>query len=228
MNMILAGGSVGDNLADALLPEKIRVLGIEIGPSLVSAFIISIILIVFALILRFTVIKNLKRTPSKIQMMLEGLVSFFAKQAKDTTHHFANGVAPFTMACSIFIFFSTMAELVGLRPAMADINACFAFGLAAFFIINYYGFKQKKLNRLKRFCNPINIITDLAVPVSLSFRLFGSIVSGLLITELIYSFLFTSFVIPAGVAVITTIFHALIQSYVFATLTSLFIGEAIE
>lgn len=227
MNMLLSG-SVGDNLAEALLPEKIKILGIEIGPSLISAFIITAFLIVVAVILRLTVLKNLKNTPSKMQMILESLVNFFDKQAKDTTHQYSCGVGPYIMGCACYIFTSTLAELVNLRPALADINACFAMGFMSFFIINFYGFKQKKGLRLKRYANPINIITDIAVPISLSFRLFGSIVSGLLITELVYSFIFTSFVIPAAIAVITTLFHAFIQSYIFATLTSLFIGEAIE
>ena len=62
----------------------------------------------------------------------------------------------------------------------------------------------------------------------MGFRLFGSIMSGMLIMEMVYGFLMTSFVVPVIVSVITTLFHALIQAYIFATLTTLFVAEATE
>ena len=90
------------------------------------------------------------------------------------------------------------------------------------------GVQRVPLAEGRHFLNPINIVTDLAVPVSMGFRLFGSIMSGMLIMEMVYGFLFTSFVVPVFVSVVTTLFHALIQAYVFATLTSLFVAEATE
>ena len=60
----------------------------------------------------------------------------------------------------------------------------------------------------------------------MSFRLFGSISSGLMVTELVYHFIFLSFGLPVIVGVLFTCFHALIQAYVFAILSSLFVGEA--
>jgi len=71
-------------------------------------------------------------------------------------------------------------------------------------------------------------LTDISIPLSLSLRLFGSITSGFIITEFIYSSIYTSIALPAAVAVITTLFHALIQSFLFASLTIMFVGEAVE
>ena len=67
-----------------------------------------------------------------------------------------------------------------------------------------------------------------SLPLSLSFRLFGALLSGLLVTELVYYYVTLSYVIPVVVAVLFTLLHALIQAYVLTTLTSMFYGETTE
>ena len=62
----------------------------------------------------------------------------------------------------------------------------------------------------------------------MSFRLFGALLSGLLVTELVYYYVAMSFVVPVIIAVLFTLLHALIQAYVLTTLTSMFYGETTE
>ena len=62
----------------------------------------------------------------------------------------------------------------------------------------------------------------------MSFRLFGALLSGLLVTELVYYYLGLSFVLPIAVGVLFTLLHALIQTYVLIILTALFYGEVSE
>ena len=62
----------------------------------------------------------------------------------------------------------------------------------------------------------------------MSFRLFGALLSGLLVTELVYYYINLSFVLPVLVGVLFTLLHALIQSYVLTMLTALFYGEMSE
>lgn len=227
--MFFAANDVGKRLSEALLPEKIKIFdGLEVGPSLFTAFGVTIVILAVCLVLRLTVIKNLKNVPGKAQSILEMFVKMFDKMAKESVHDYSGFVGPYIMAAAVFICLGTLAELLGFRPALADINACLALGISTFILINFFGAKKKKIKRLTRYFNPINIITDAAVPVSLSFRLFGSIVSGLMLMELIYSYFALSFVLPVFVSVISTLFHAFIQAYIFATLSSLFIGEAVE
>ena len=71
-------------------------------------------------------------------------------------------------------------------------------------------------------------LKDFSLPVSMSFRLFGALLSGALVTELVYYFSALSFVLPVVVGVLFTILHALIQAYVLTMLTSLFYGEVSE
>ena len=62
----------------------------------------------------------------------------------------------------------------------------------------------------------------------MSFRLFGALLSGLLVTELVYYFVSLSFVLPVVVGVLFTLLHALIQTYVLTMLTALYYGEVSE
>ena len=71
-------------------------------------------------------------------------------------------------------------------------------------------------------------LKEFSLPISMSFRLFGALLSGLLVTELVYYYLNLSFVLPVAVGVLFTLLHALIQSYVLTMLTALFYGEVSE
>ncbi len=223
------GGGLSESVSEAMLPDEVNYLGMLVNPSVYTGIFVIAIMLIFALIVRIFFIPKFKDQPGKLQMILEMFVGYFDKSSRESIHGHATFVGPYTFTAATFIALSTLAELLGLRPAMADINMCLAMGLTTFIVINICGFKQKGfVGRMKRFANPINIITDISVPLSLSLRLFGSIMSGFIIMELIHSMVFTVFVIPAAISVITTFFHAAIQSYLFATLTNVFVGEAIE
>ena len=71
-------------------------------------------------------------------------------------------------------------------------------------------------------------LKDFSLPISMSFRLFGALLSGLLVTELVYYYISLSFVLPVVVGVMFTLLHALIQTYVLTMLVSLFYGEVSE
>lgn len=58
--------------------------------------------------------------------------------------------------------------------------------------------------------------------------MFGALLSGLLVTELVYYFIQLSFVLPVIVGIMFTLLHALIQTYVLTMLTALFYGEVSE
>ena len=73
-----------------------------------------------------------------------------------------------------------------------------------------------------------NTLKDFSLPISMSFRLFGALLSGLLVTELVYYYVNLSFVLPVIVGVMFTLLHALIQAYVLTMLVALYFGEVSE
>ena len=71
-------------------------------------------------------------------------------------------------------------------------------------------------------------LKEFSLPISMRFRLFGALLSGLLVSELVYYTISLSFVLPVLVGVLFTILHALIQTYVLTMLTANYYGEVSE
>lgn len=220
-----SGMTLAERLHETILPTKYPLFGgINVSASFYSALIVTAILIVIALIIRIFVIPKFNDDkPSGLQLFIEGLVNFFDNMTTESVMKYQKFVGPYIFTAAIYICFGTLIELFGLRPVLADINSCISLAIMSCLQIYGYSFVNKSFLGAS-----VSILKDITLPISFSFRLFGSILSGLLIMELIYSFLALSFVIPAAASVMFTLFHAFIQSYVFAQLSALFIGESTE
>jgi F-type H+-transporting ATPase subunit a len=140
----------------------------------------------------------------------------------------------FTIA--ILIFGTDFIELLGFRPPTADLVMTLSMALITFVLINYYGIKEKGLGgRIKSLASPnaailpIRILVDLAIPVSLACRLFGNILGGMIVMDLL------KYALGAGGIGLTplaglyfNVFHPAIQAFIFITLSLTFISEAVE
>ncbi len=139
----------------------------------------------------------------------------------------------------IFILFSNISGLLGLRPPTADYGVTFPLGVVTFILIHFNQFKyQKPKDIWTDMCSPlppwlpiwlpINIISEIAVPVSLSLRLFANILSGTIMMALIYGLLgWVATIWPAALHVYFDLFSGAIQTYVFCMLTMTYISNAI-
>lgn len=212
-------------------------LGYRIGPlkitdTMVGAFVTMLILVLLAVVVRVFFIPRWRKDDmhvSGFRLFLEYMVEMFDSSAGEQCGHYAGFTGPFYFSCAAFIALGTLIEMVGLRPPTSDLNVTLALGIMSFVLIFYYGFRQKRARRLLHYCNPINIVSDVVVPFSLALRMFGSVFSGYVIMHLIYSLpIYAKIAFPAIASVIFTVFHALIQSYIFMYLSMSFIGEAIE
>jgi F-type H+-transporting ATPase subunit a len=72
------------------------------------------------------------------------------------------------------------------------------------------------------------LMTSMAAPVSLACRLFGNILGGFIVMELLYSVLYLRFGIPAFLSIYFSLFHTLMQTFIFITLSLTFIDEVLE
>lgn len=234
------GGEHGDIKAlmrDAVLHEegKISLLGItEVNPALISGFTVTAVLLVFAAAMRIFVIPRFTLVPGKLQLLLETAVSLFDGMAKENSPHRNKFLGAYIFAAGTYIAIGTLFELFGLQvintdghsmalPApLADINAAIAMGCLSYCIIMSGGIASNGLKGVGK------TLKDFSLPISMSFRLFGALLSGLLVTELVYHYIALSFVLPVIVGVLFTILHALIQAYVLTMLTALFYGEVSE
>lgn len=204
--------------------------GFKLTATMLSSFIVTGALIVFAVIFRVFFIsrwsKDFKHT-SRFRMLMEWLVDMFDGNSKDMTEKYSGGVGAVYFGCSAFIMFGILIELVGLRSPMSDLNCNIVLGLITFFAIFALGFMKRRARRLLHYAPVIPLVTDCVVPFSMALRLFGSVYSGYLIMDLVYQ-TGLRYVLPVLLEPLFTLFHALMQAYIFMFLSLNFINEAIE
>lgn len=228
--------TIKELMLDGVLHEsnKISFLGLEVNPALISAYIVTAILLFVAVLIRIFAIPRFKLVPGGFQSVIEKLVEFFENMANKNSHHRPRFVGAYIFSAGVYIFFSTIFELFGVQaittqghsvalPApITDINAAIAMGFMSYGVILGAGFLCSGIR------GGLSVLKDFSLPISMSFRLFGALLSGLLVTELVYYYTALSFVLPVAVGVVFTLLHAVIQTYVLATLVSIFYGEAVE
>ena len=134
-----------------------------------------------------------------------------------------------------FILISNISGLLGLRPPTADYGVTLPLGIITFTLIHYNQFKYNKPSTIWRDMTsplppwlpiwfPINLISEIAVPISLSLRLFANVLSGTIMMALVYGLLkFIAIGWPAVLHVYFDLFSGAIQTYVFCMLTMTYI-----
>jgi len=229
--------SIQEVMRDAVLHEhlKVSLFGlIEVNPGLISAYVVTGILIVFALLCRIFVIPRFTPVPGKLQMLLEQAVDLFDGLARGSSPHRNKFLSAYIFTAGVYIFIGTLFELLGVQavttagtsislPApLSDINGAIAMGVMSYGVILIGGLIAAGMRGM------LHALKDFSLPISMSFRLFGALLSGALVTELVYYYTSLSFVLPVVVGVMFTLLHALIQAYVLTMLVSTFYGESTE
>ena len=225
--------SIQTAMRDAVLHDVNRVsfFGKAVNPGLISAFTVTAILLIAAVLLRVFVIPRFRYVPGKLQLVLEEVVGLFDRMARTSSPRMNGFLGAYIFAAGAYIFVGTLFELFGFQavttaghsitlPApLSDINAAIALGCLSYCIIVSGGVAGNGIRGVGA------ALKDFSLPISMSFRLFGALLSGLLVTELVYYYLSLSFVLPVLVGVLFTLLHAVIQSYVLTMLTALYYGE---
>lgn len=204
--------------------------GFDITVTMLSTVIVTGVLIVFAAAVRIFCIPRWNkdfRSMSLLRMFLEWVVGLFDTNAEDMTEKYSNAVGAVYFGCSAFIMFGILIELFGLRSPLSDLNCNLVLGFVTFFSVLAIGFLKKRSKRLVHYTAVIPLVTDCVVPFSMALRLFGSVFSGFLIMDIVYMTPLRN-LLPVVLAPIFTLFHALMQSYIFMFLSMNFINEAIE
>ena len=228
--------SIREVMRDLVLHDrnKISFFGLKVNPAVGSAYIVTAVLLIAALLIRIFAIPRFKTVPGKLQAVIEKAVDFFGGMASERASRWVTFVSAYIFSAGVYIFFSTVFELFGIQalsaesrsitlPApLADINGALAMGVLSFVVILGAGlFSNGPKGALR-------VLKDFSLPISMSFRLYGALLSGLLVSELVYHYVALSFVLPVIVGVLFTLLHAIIQTYVLTVLVSIFYGEAVE
>lgn len=209
-----------------------------ITTSHVCILIVLIILIGFAIAANRCIAKA-SEVPTGFQNVVELIVEKLDGMVAGAMGKSAPKFYNYIGTIFIFILFSNISGLLGLRPPTADYGVTLPLGLLTFIMIWFNKIKHNKPKELwASMCSPlppwlpiwfpINVISEIAVPISLSLRLFANILSGTVMMALIYGLLgWIATAWPAALHVYFDLFSGAIQTYVFCMLTMTYISDAI-
>jgi F-type H+-transporting ATPase subunit a len=230
--------SITEDLAEKLLEEltceTVFTIPIFGGIPIAESVVVTWIIMAALTLLSICFVRNLKvENPGKKQQVLEmavgGLYSFF----DDLIGEEGRRYVPYLISVAIYIGVANLIGLLGLKPPTKDLNTTAALAIISIVLIEYAGFHRKGLKGfIKSFAEPVAIIAPINFlelfikPLSLCMRLFGNILGGFVVMELI-KLLVPAF-LPVPFSMYFDIFDGLIQAYVFVFLTALFIKESVE
>ncbi len=236
--ILLSSGSDIDIMVHGLFSYELFGHTFWITTTHVCMLIIILVLLAFSIAAN-RVMKRAADVPGGFQNVVELIVEMLDKMVHGVMGKSGDKFVNYIGTIFIFILISNISGLFGLRPPTADYGVTFPLALLSFILIHFNQFKHQTPKEIwVDMCSPlppwlpiwfpINVISELAVPVSLSLRLFANILSGTIIMALIYALLSKiAYFWPGALHAYFDIFSGCIQTYVFCMLTMTYISNAI-
>lgn len=187
---------------------------------------------------------------TKRQIVAEWIVEKCRNLVDSNMGKYFSGFAPFVAAVMALSAFSSLLTLIGLYPPTSDLNIVAGWAILVFILITHYKMKCGPWHYMKSFAEPVafltplNVISEVATPVSMAFRHYGNILSGTVISTLIAAALqglssillgwlpgflgkipFLQIGLPAVLSVYFDVFSGGLQAFIFAMLTMLYISS---
>ncbi len=201
--------------------------------TLLSTFVIMIIL----LMVGWLIGRNPRLIPSYPQLFLESIVGFVDGLCQESLgKELGRSFTAFIGTLFIFLLTCNYIGVFGFKEPTLDINLPLGLGLLGFVIAVYQAMKFKGffgyfwellMEPIPIIMFPLNVIGELSKIVSISFRLFGNIMGGAVIIQVV-SWLVGYIILPIGLYGFFGIFVGTIQAFVFTMLTLAYIAQGVE
>ena len=187
--------------------------------------------------------------PDNRQHLAEWLVEKTEGLVKQNMGEYFSGFAPFIASVIALSAFSSLLSLVGLFPPTSDLNVVAGWAVVSFILIMYYKLKCGPVHYIKSLASPVlltplNVISEIATPVSMAFRHYGNVLSGSVISVLVAAGLqglsnillgwlpgflgeipLLGIGIPAVLSIYFDVFSGCLQAYIFAMLTMMYVAD---
>lgn len=208
---------------------------------------------VILIILAFALTRKITKRPGKVQVLLEKVVTMLYNLVESTMGKHNAKFAPYIGTLFVSSIFGSVIGMTQIfRSTTADLSVTMAWALVTTGLVWANNIKNFGLKAwLKGFTEPIfvmtpmNIVSEIASPLSLAFRHFGNVAGGGVLTTLIYSALalltnavlgwipgfigtipFFQAGIPAVLSIYFDLFSGFVQALVFSLLTMVYIAGA--
>jgi F-type H+-transporting ATPase subunit a len=175
--------------------------------------------------------------PGKFQHILESMYGFLKGQADDVGIHHSSTYVPFFGTIFLFVLFCNLAGIIpGFESPTMFPPVPLGLALATFLFYNYLGIKKQgivhyaahfagPIPALAPLMIPIEIVSHLARPLSLTLRLYANMFAGEQVTV---AFLKLTFLVFPAIFMGLHVFVSFLQAYIFALMAMLYISSAIE
>ena len=207
---------------ESIIPQVLfTIIGLPITSTVVATWCAMLLItVVFLLLSKFM--------PDALEMIVEmitGIVSSVMQADNVETY------LPLLGSLAIFI---AIANSLGVIPILtaptADINTTIALSLAVFLGVHIYGVRKKGAKKYFKglatpgIMLPFEVIGQISRTFSLALRLFGNVISGELITAIVFGIL--PLIAPLPFAALG-LFFGILQSYVFTALSASYVDSAV-
>ncbi|MGM0471018.1 MAG: F0F1 ATP synthase subunit A [Bacillota bacterium] len=201
--------------------------GLPVTDTVVVGWLITLALAIFAIVAS----KQIKMVPSGTQNVAEMYIEAILGLIEQMLPNQGKRFLPLVGTIGLLVGVSNLLGVVPFLPIPTeDLNTPIGLAIVVFIATHYYGMEKKGIDYLKEFAEPtilllpINIIGELAKPISLGFRLFGNIVGGGIILAIIMKFV--PWVIPVPLKAWFDLFVGGLQAFIFTMLTIAYISVA--
>ena len=248
LNILTSPLSEGISVSGALVYCSIKMpfQDLLVTESIVNSAIVIITLLGLCLYMTHGIAKS---PNTRRQHFAEWIVEKCEGLVKENMGDYFKGFAPFIAGILGLSAFSSLLTLIGLYPPTSDVNITGGWAILVFILITYYKMKAGPLQYIKGFAEPVaflaplNIISEVATPISMAFRHYGNVLSGSVISVLVATglqglsamifgalpgflgeFPFLQIGLPAILSLYFDLFSGCLQAYIFAMLTMLYVS----
>ena len=174
--------------------------------------------------------------PGRLQQVLEVGVEFLGDQLEEVVGHGGRKFLNIVGTLGVFILFSNLMGLIpGLAAPTSNLNVTVGCAILVFFYYNIQGMREQGIGKyLKHFMGPvwwlaplmipIETISHIARPFSLSVRLFANIFAEELLIVVFFGMVPLLLPLPF---MAYAIFGGILQAFIFVVLTMVYLGGAV-
>ncbi len=222
------------NLLEELNCQTVFTIPVFGGIAVDEAVVVTWIIMAALTILSVIFVRNLKvENPGKVQLALESTIGWAGDFFEGIIGKENKRYIPYLISVALYLAVSNVIGLLGFKPPTKDLNVTAALALMSMILIEYSGIRKNGGKHwLAHFARPVPIVAPIMVleifirPLSLCMRLFGNMLGGFVVMELVKQVV--PLLVPIPLSFYFDIFDGLLQAYVFVFLTALFMNEEME
>lgn len=212
--------------------ETVEVMGYTFNE---ETLIMTWLSMAIVLLIAVLATRNLQMVPTGAQNIVEMFILFIREQVYQNMGKKGDFLVPFLVSLFMFLLVSNW---IGLVPTMEsptnDLNTTLGLALTVIVLVHFLGLKMKGMHYIAHFFQPvvpfviINMIEELAKPITLAFRLFGNILAGEILIIILLKLVPIWMPIPSVCWLAFSVFVGGVQAFVFTMLSTAYLANSVR